>query len=184
VTLRAQNLSWTRGGNLIVDGVSIRPEPGQTVGLLGPNGSGKSSLLRLLAGISRPDQGTVTLDDTPLHRLGRRPLARRIAMVGQHAHTEVDITVRDVVRLGRATCSARIRTRIPRSNERCMLPGSPNTLSAPGAAYRVGNGNGPRSHGRWRKNPGNCCSTSRPITSISRTSSIFSIWSHACRSPV
>ncbi|MEU1983914.1 ABC transporter ATP-binding protein [Nocardia sp. NPDC019395] len=101
MTLSAEHLSWTRGGNLVVDNVSIRPRPGQTVGLLGPNGSGKSSLLRLLAGVSRPDRGTVTLDDTPLHRLGRRPLARRIAMVGQHAHTEVDITVRDVVRLGR-----------------------------------------------------------------------------------
>ncbi|MFI5715927.1 ABC transporter ATP-binding protein [Nocardia sp. NPDC051750] len=101
MTLSAENVSWTRGGNLVVDDVDIRPRAGQTVGLLGPNGSGKSSLLRLLAGISRPDRGTVALDDTPLHRLGRRTLARRIAMVGQHAHTDVDITVRDIVRLGR-----------------------------------------------------------------------------------
>lgn len=101
MTLSGTHLSWTRGGTLVVDDIDIRPRPGQTVGLLGPNGSGKSSLLRLLAGISRPDRGTVTLDGTPLHRLGRRPLARRVAMVGQHAHTEVDITVREVVRLGR-----------------------------------------------------------------------------------
>lgn len=101
MTLSGTHLSWTRGGNLVVDDIDIRPLPGQTVGLLGPNGSGKSSLLRLLAGISRPDHGTVTLDGTPLQRLGRRPLARRVATVGQHAHTEVDITVRDVVRLGR-----------------------------------------------------------------------------------
>lgn len=101
MTLSGTHLSWTRGGTLVVDDVDIRPAPGRTVGLLGPNGSGKSSLLRLLAGISRPDGGTVTLDGTPLHRLGRRPLARRVAMVGQHAHTEVDITVRDIVRLGR-----------------------------------------------------------------------------------
>lgn len=101
MTLSGAHLSWTRGGTLVVDDIDIRPLPGQTVGLLGPNGSGKSSLLRLLAGISRPDRGTVTLDGTPLQRLGRRPLARRVALVGQHAHTEVDITVRDVVRLGR-----------------------------------------------------------------------------------
>ncbi|GGL34737.1 ABC transporter ATP-binding protein [Nocardia jinanensis] len=101
MTLNAQNLFWSRAGNLVVDDVTVQPEIGQTVGLLGPNGSGKSSLLRLLAGISRPDRGEVTLDGTPLRRLGRRPLARRIAMVGQHAHTDVDITVHDVVRLGR-----------------------------------------------------------------------------------
>ena len=99
--LSGHELSWTRGGNRVLDAVSIRPRPGQTVGLLGPNGSGKSSLLHLLGGISRPDRGTVLLDETPLHRLGKRTLARRVAMVGQHAHTEVDITVYDVVRLGR-----------------------------------------------------------------------------------
>ncbi|WP_024805981.1 ABC transporter ATP-binding protein [Nocardia sp. BMG51109] len=101
MTLEARHLEWTRGGTLVIDGVSIAPEPGRTVGLLGPNGSGKSSLLRLLAGLARPDRGAITLDGSDVHRLGRRPLARRIALVGQHAHTDVDVAVRDVVRLGR-----------------------------------------------------------------------------------
>jgi len=101
MSVAAEHLSWTRGGTLVVDGVSVRPRPGETFGLLGPNGSGKSSLLRLLAGIARPDSGVVTLDGTDIRRLGKRPLARRVAVVGQHAHTEVDITVREVVRLGR-----------------------------------------------------------------------------------
>lgn len=101
MTLAATSLRWSRGGNLVVDDVTIDPVPGETIGLLGPNGSGKSSLLRLLAGIDGPDSGTVTLDGADIRRLGRRALARRVAMVGQHAHTEVDIRVRDVVRLGR-----------------------------------------------------------------------------------
>ena len=101
MTLSAKSLQWSRGGNLVIDDVTIDPVPGETIGLLGPNGSGKSSLLRLLAGIDRPDQGSVTLDGTDIGSLGRRDLARRVAMVGQHAHTEVDIRVRDVVRLGR-----------------------------------------------------------------------------------
>lgn len=101
MTLTAQSLRWSRGGNLVVDDVSIEPVPGETIGLLGPNGSGKSSLLRLLAGVDRPDAGAVTLDGVDIRGLGRRALSRRIAMVGQHAHTEVDICVRDVVRLGR-----------------------------------------------------------------------------------
>src|SRR5690606_5666598 len=101
VTLSAKSLRWSRGGHLVVDDVTIDPVPGETIGLLGPNGSGKSSLLRLLAGVDRPDSGAVTLDGTDIHSLGRRTLACRVAMVGQHAHTEVDIRVRDVVRLGR-----------------------------------------------------------------------------------
>ncbi|MFD6897123.1 ABC transporter ATP-binding protein [Rhodococcus sp. NPDC060086] len=101
MTLSVQSLRWSRGGNLVIDDVTIDPVQGETIGLLGPNGSGKSSLLRLLAGIDRPDRGAVTLDGTDIGSLGRRDLARRVAMVGQHAHTEVDIRVRDVVRLGR-----------------------------------------------------------------------------------
>ncbi len=101
MTLSAKSLRWSRGGNLVIDDVTIEPVQGETIGLLGPNGSGKSSLLRLLAGIDRPDDGTVALDGRDIGSLGRRDLARRVAMVGQHAHTEVDIRVRDVVRLGR-----------------------------------------------------------------------------------
>ncbi|MCV7202375.1 histidinol phosphatase [Mycolicibacterium peregrinum] len=101
MTLRAGEVRWTRSGRVVLDGVTVDPAPGSTVGLLGPNGSGKSSLLRLLAGIDRPDSGVVQLDGRDLHRMSRRAVARRVAMVGQHADTDLDIAVRDVVRLGR-----------------------------------------------------------------------------------
>ncbi len=101
MTLEARDVSWTRGGALIVDGVTVHPEPGSTVGLLGPNGSGKSSLLRLLHGAARPDGGEVLLDGVPLASLRRREIARAVAVVTQHAETDTDIVVRDVVRLGR-----------------------------------------------------------------------------------
>ncbi|WP_314095896.1 ABC transporter ATP-binding protein [Microbacterium foliorum] len=101
MTLRAENVSWNRGGTLVVDGVTLHPEPGQTVGLLGPNGSGKSSLLRLLHGLVRPTSGLVTLDGADLAQVPRRRVARSVAAVTQHADTDVDITVRDVARLGR-----------------------------------------------------------------------------------
>ncbi|MFW0794022.1 ABC transporter ATP-binding protein [Gordonia sp. CPCC 205515] len=99
--LHAKHLGWSRGGRLVLDGVTIEPMPGETIGLLGPNGSGKSSLLGVLAGVHRPDTGQVLLDDTDVRSLRRRQIARRVATVEQHAETEVDITVIDVVRLGR-----------------------------------------------------------------------------------
>jgi iron complex transport system ATP-binding protein len=101
MTLETRDVRWTRGGTLVVDGVSLRPQPGSTVGLLGPNGSGKSSLLRLLQGAARADSGAVLLDDRPLSTWRRRDLARAVAVVTQHAETDADIVVRDVVRLGR-----------------------------------------------------------------------------------
>ncbi len=101
MTLETRRVRWTRGGALVVDDVSLHPRPGSTVGLLGPNGSGKSSLLRLLQGAARPDAGQVLLDDRPLASWKRREMARTVAVVTQHAETDADIVVRDVVRLGR-----------------------------------------------------------------------------------
>lgn len=101
MSLHAENISWTRGGSLVVDGVTLRPAPGDTVGLLGPNGSGKSSLLRLMHGIVKPSSGAVLLNGEELASVPRRRLARTVAVVGQHAETDTDIRVEDVVRLGR-----------------------------------------------------------------------------------
>ncbi|MFC3491690.1 ABC transporter ATP-binding protein [Glycomyces rhizosphaerae] len=101
MTLQSREVTWNRGGRLVVDGVTLRPHPGQTIGLLGPNGSGKSSLIRLLCGAVKPTAGVVTLDDASLAELPRRAAARTIATVTQHADTAVDLTVRDIVALGR-----------------------------------------------------------------------------------
>ncbi|MEU1185345.1 ABC transporter ATP-binding protein [Streptomyces sp. NPDC005820] len=99
--LRADRVSRAADGTLILDGVSLAPRPGTVTGLLGPNGSGKSTLLRLLAGVLAPASGSVTLDGRPLERVGRRAVARRVAVVEQQADTQVALTVLDVVRLGR-----------------------------------------------------------------------------------
>ena len=44
-----------------VDGVSFQLEPGQAFGLLGPNGAGKSTVVKIIAGLLRPDEGSVQL---------------------------------------------------------------------------------------------------------------------------
>jgi len=47
---------------LALEGVSFEVEPGETFGIIGENGSGKTTLLRILAGIMRPDTGSVTVN--------------------------------------------------------------------------------------------------------------------------
>ncbi|OII59889.1 histidinol phosphatase [Streptomyces sp. CC53] len=101
MTLAADRVTRTADGRLVLDGVGISPPPGAMTGLLGPNGSGKSTLLRILCGVLAPASGVVTLDGTPLGALRRRDVARRVAVVEQQADTLVELTVADVVRLGR-----------------------------------------------------------------------------------
>ena len=101
MSISAENITWKVGKKIIVNDVSLHVERGQTVGLLGPNGCGKSSLLRILAGLRRPDAGIVTLDGQNIARIAKKQLARRVAFVEQHGMTDANMRVSDVVKLGR-----------------------------------------------------------------------------------
>ncbi|HEY0615587.1 MAG TPA: ABC transporter ATP-binding protein [Candidatus Elarobacter sp.] len=56
----------------VIDGVDLRIQHGEKVGIIGPNGSGKSTLLKLIAGVLRPTKGTVAVDGSvaPLIEIG------------------------------------------------------------------------------------------------------------------
>src|SRR3954452_14497903 len=60
-TLIARELHKSHGAATILASVSVTVAPGDVLGVIGPNGAGKSTLLRLLAGLDRPDRGSVRL---------------------------------------------------------------------------------------------------------------------------
>lgn len=59
MSLSAHNLSVTRGGIAVLEGVNVTLAPGRALILRGPNGSGKTTLLRTLAGLQPPLHGSV-----------------------------------------------------------------------------------------------------------------------------
>lgn len=73
-----------RRGQFTLD-VDIEASPGEVVAVLGPNGAGKSTLLAVLAGLLRPDSGTVHLAERLLTGPDRfvAPAERRVGLMGQ-----------------------------------------------------------------------------------------------------
>ncbi|QNO38183.1 ATP-binding cassette domain-containing protein [Protaetiibacter sp. SSC-01] len=99
--VEVRELTVRVSGRALVEHVAFDAPVGAFTAIVGPNGAGKSTMLRALAGIERTESGMVLLDGVDLLALPRRQRARVMALVEQDAATELPLTGRDVVRLGR-----------------------------------------------------------------------------------
>ncbi|HVR92105.1 MAG TPA: ABC transporter ATP-binding protein [Novosphingobium sp.] len=81
--------------------VSADFNPGEVTAICGPNGAGKSSLLACLAGLLKPDSGTVALDGAALSSLSGVTRAQAIGFLPQSPEVAWDVTVETLVGLGR-----------------------------------------------------------------------------------
>ncbi len=59
--IETQHLFKKYGKRTVVDDLSFKVTPGQTLGLLGPNGAGKSTTIRMLMGLTKPTSGSATI---------------------------------------------------------------------------------------------------------------------------
>jgi len=105
VALSDVDLSLGRGAARvhILKGITLSVGRGEAVGLVGPSGSGKSTLLMTMAGLERPDSGSVAVDGTDLSALDEDALARfrgrRIGIVFQSFHLVPTMTALENVAL-------------------------------------------------------------------------------------
>jgi len=99
--LDAKGITVERDGRLLADSIDVDVPSGTFVGLLGPNGSGKSTLLKSIYRVVRPNAGMVRLDGQDMSDLDGRALARRLAVVAQESDIVFELTVRELVLLGR-----------------------------------------------------------------------------------
>jgi phospholipid/cholesterol/gamma-HCH transport system ATP-binding protein len=91
------------GTQVVLDGVNLDVQEGETLALLGPSGTGKSVLLKHIIGLIRPDSGLVVVDDADVGRLRRKELAllrSRIGYVFQNGALFDSMSVFENVRLG------------------------------------------------------------------------------------
>lgn len=109
--VRGDDVTVRLGGRAVVDRVELRVPAGGWLGLIGPNGAGKSTLLQALAGLRRSDSGRVEVDGVDPQRLGRRTIARHVAVVAQHPILPPGMPVFDYVLLGRTAHLSFLRSR-------------------------------------------------------------------------
>ncbi|MDX2160266.1 MAG: ABC transporter ATP-binding protein [bacterium] len=81
MTLELRNVTKVMQGRAVVDNVSLTVQDGEFFVLLGTSGSGKSTILRLIAGLEKPDSGQIYLDGKEITNLPSRE--RNLGMVFQ-----------------------------------------------------------------------------------------------------
>jgi iron complex transport system ATP-binding protein len=98
--LVVEDLHVELDGVSIVGGLSLEIQRGEWLGVIGPNGAGKTTMLRAAAGLV-PYTGSIRLFGDEVAGLGRREVARRVAVVPQTPVIPPDMTVLEYVVIGR-----------------------------------------------------------------------------------
>lgn len=102
--LLAQNVVYRapQGDRLLLSGVSLHLNPGESLAIIGPSGAGKSTLLRLLIGVWAPMAGVVRLDGSDLSQWPREQLGPWLGYVPQDVELFPGTVAENIARLGEA----------------------------------------------------------------------------------
>ncbi len=99
--LSIRGLSIDFGGFRALDDIDLDVGSGKLVGLIGPNGCGKSTMMRCISRIYEPTSGIVTVDGMDMSRLRPVEIAKLVASVPAEMGATFNMTVMDMVVLGR-----------------------------------------------------------------------------------
>ena len=99
--LKIKDLKVSYGGINAVKGVSFEVPKGSVVSLIGANGAGKSTILRTIAGLVKPVEGTVSFNDENITGTDTSNIiAKGITLVPEGRRVFPDMTVLDNVKIG------------------------------------------------------------------------------------
>ncbi|MEJ8305110.1 ABC transporter ATP-binding protein [Saccharibacillus sacchari] len=115
--LTATGMEVRIGRKDIVHGVSVRVKDKQFVGLIGPNGCGKSTLLKSIYKSLVPKSGSVMLDDLNILKSSEKKVSQKMGVVGQFNEMHFDLTVEQMVMLGRTPHKKMLEADRPKDHE-------------------------------------------------------------------
>ncbi|WP_171060534.1 ABC transporter ATP-binding protein [Poseidonocella sp. HB161398] len=99
--ITVDGVSFGYGGPPVIEALSLEARRGEFLAVLGPNGCGKSTLLKVIAGLNRPSAGRVLAGGEDVSALSRRMLARRIAVLTQAGSPPPNMSVHEMIAMGR-----------------------------------------------------------------------------------
>ncbi|WP_452659533.1 ATP-binding cassette domain-containing protein, partial [Staphylococcus aureus] len=95
--IQVENLTKTINNQMILEDISIDIEKGKLTSLIGPNGAGKSTLLSAICRLIRFENGEVKIDGQLMSDYKNNDLSKKISILKQTNHTEMNITVEQLV---------------------------------------------------------------------------------------
>lgn len=96
-----ENLSFGYDKDLTIKNISLNLEKGQFISLIGPNGSGKSTLLKTMLYLNNPRTGFTKIENKILKSMKNKDRAKLVGFLPQAPEILEQITVEELVRLGR-----------------------------------------------------------------------------------
>lgn len=137
--LEIRDLHLSYGRIRAVQGVGLEVRAGEVVALVGANGAGKSSILKAIAGLERPERGTIRFEGAEIAGApGHRTLARGIAYVPEGRMIVGTLSVRDNLRLGAYARAGGFDLAAEIERVLAVFPDLRERLDAPGAALSGG----------------------------------------------
>lgn len=100
MSLRVENCSVRIGQRTLLAVPEFAIRLGEVLAIIGPNGAGKSTFMKVISGITEPDQGAITLDGHPLSGWSASALAGRRAFLAQDSTVSIRFTVAELVAMG------------------------------------------------------------------------------------
>lgn len=85
----------------ILKDINVDIKKGRLTSMIGPNGAGKSTLLSIITRLTECDDGEVTIEGQAIHDYKSNDLAKKLSILKQTNHTELNITVEQLVEFGR-----------------------------------------------------------------------------------
>lgn len=109
--LHAQNLMFRapQGERMLITGVSLQLDAGESLAIIGPSGAGKSTLARLLTGVWKPTAGVVRLDQADLSQWPREDLGPWLGYVPQDVELFPGTVAENIARLGEVDSAQVVR---------------------------------------------------------------------------